>query len=55
MSLIMFGMVLPWLLVCLGCWLAYQLIAQSGRIVLRLEAVEQQVRRLGAALAQESG
>jgi peroxiredoxin len=31
------------------------LIAQSGRIVLRLEAVEQQVRRLGAALAQELG
>jgi peroxiredoxin len=55
MSLIVFCLVLPWLLVGLGCWLAYQLIAQSGRIVLRLEAVEQQVRRLGAALAQESG
>ena len=37
---ILFAMVLPWLLVVVGGWLVWQLIAQNGRIVLRLEAIE---------------
>jgi methylamine dehydrogenase accessory protein MauD len=45
------GMVLPWLLVALGCWLVYQLLRQNGRILLRLEALEDQVAELGAASA----
>jgi peroxiredoxin len=32
--------VLPWLLLGFGCWLGYQLVRQSGRILLRLEALE---------------
>lgn len=42
---IVFGTVLPWLLVAFGCWLLYQLVAQNGRILLRLESLE---TRLGA-------
>jgi peroxiredoxin len=43
MALVVFGMVLPWLLVGLGCWLIYQLIQQNGRILLRLEGLEQRL------------
>jgi peroxiredoxin len=41
MGLIIFGSVLPWLVVGLGCWLLYQLARQQGRILLRLEALEE--------------
>jgi hypothetical protein len=40
---------LPWLLVALGGWLFYQLLRQNGRILLRLEALEERVAQLGAA------
>jgi peroxiredoxin len=40
---IAFGMVLPWLLVGVLCWLFAQLIRQNGRILLRLEAIEERV------------
>jgi peroxiredoxin len=41
--------VLPWLLIGVGTWLAYQLVRQNGRILLRLEAIEQQIAsRAGA-------
>jgi peroxiredoxin len=33
-------MVLPWVLIGLGCWFGYQLLRQNGRILLRLEAIE---------------
>jgi peroxiredoxin len=46
MTLIIFGMVLPWLLVAVGCWLGYQLMRQNGRILLQLESLSQ---RLGHA------
>jgi peroxiredoxin len=45
MTAIVFGTVLPWLLVALGGWLGFQLVRQNGRILLRLELIEQ---RLGA-------
>lgn len=41
MDLIVFGIVLPWLVVASGCWLLYQLVRQQGRILLRLEALEE--------------
>src|SRR3954447_15442166 len=41
--------VLPWLVVALGCWLFYQLLRQNGRILLRLEALEERLAQLGAA------
>jgi peroxiredoxin len=52
MSQLVFGMVLPWLLVAIGCWLVWQLMAQNGRIILRLEAIE---RRLAAISPEPSG
>jgi peroxiredoxin len=39
------GTVLPWLLLAVGTCLGYQLVRQNGRILLRLESIEQ---RLGA-------
>lgn len=47
-----FGMVLPWLLVCLALWLGLQFLGQMGRILLRLDAIEQQLRDLQSAPAQ---
>lgn len=44
MIMILFGIVLPWVLIAGGGWLAYQLIRQNGRILLRLDSIE---RRLG--------
>jgi methylamine dehydrogenase accessory protein MauD len=46
--------VLPWLLLALGFWLIYQLLRQNGRILLRLEALEEQVAQLGAASAAQA-
>jgi peroxiredoxin len=43
MMTIVFGTVLPWLLIGIGTWLAYQFVRQNGRILLRLEAIEQQI------------
>jgi peroxiredoxin len=45
LGLITFGVVLPWLVVALGCWLGYQLVRQNGRILLRLEALEERLAR----------
>jgi len=42
--LIVFGLVLPWLLVAVGCWLVYQLMRQNGRILLRLDEIEKETR-----------
>ncbi len=43
MMTIVFGIVLPWLLIAIGAWLAYQLVRQNGRILLRLESIEKQI------------
>ena len=43
MMTIVFGTVLPWLLIAAGTWLAYQFVRQNGRILLRLEAIELQI------------
>jgi peroxiredoxin len=45
MLTLVFGTLLPWLLIAAGTWLGYQLVRQNGRILLRLEAIE---RQLGA-------
>jgi len=47
------GMVLLWLFLGLGFWLGYQLLLQNGRVVLRLEMLEKQIRQLGALLTGE--
>jgi peroxiredoxin len=48
MSATLLSTILPWLLAILGCWLLYQLLRQNGRILLRLEALEEQVAQLSA-------
>src|SRR5262249_2313001 len=47
MMTIVFGTVLPWLLLFLGAWLGYQLIRQNGRILLRLETIERRLSPRG--------
>ncbi|MFO1096041.1 MAG: redoxin domain-containing protein [Planctomycetaceae bacterium] len=37
---IVFGKILPWLLISVGGWMGYQLVRQNGRILLRLESIE---------------
>src|SRR5215813_6108840 len=49
MMTILFGTVLPWLLVAVGAWLGYQLIRQNGRILLRLEAIDKRLSPRGDA------
>jgi peroxiredoxin len=44
MIAIVFGTLLPWLLIALGTWLGYQLVRQNGRILLRLESIEKQLK-----------
>jgi peroxiredoxin len=41
--------VLPWLLVGVGYWLFYQLLRQNGRILLKLEALQEQIAEMKAA------
>ncbi len=46
-SVLVFGIGLPWLIVALfvalGCWIGFQLIHQNGRLLSRLETLEQRV------------
>ena len=55
MMTIVFGTVLPWLLIAIGTWLAYQLVRQNGRILLRLEAIENRIEPRAAAKGLEAG
>ncbi|HSG71185.1 MAG TPA: redoxin domain-containing protein, partial [Planctomycetaceae bacterium] len=54
MSLI-FGTVLPWLLIAVGTWLGYQFVRQNGRILLRLDSLDQQLRPRSAPKREPSG
>jgi peroxiredoxin len=40
------GILLPWLLIAIGCYLFLLLARQNGRIVLRLEAIEERLDEL---------
>jgi len=42
-----FGIVLASLAILTGCWLGWQLLRQNGRILLRLDALEQRLEELG--------
>src|SRR5437868_5289041 len=59
MTTIVFGTVLPWLLIAIGTWLAHELVRQNGRILLQLEAIEKQIGpgagRRADAKSQEGG
>src|SRR3954449_9457022 len=54
MMTLVFGTVLPWLLIALGAWLGYQLVRQNGRILLRLDSIETQLRPRGGARRGEA-
>jgi hypothetical protein len=55
MTTLVFGTVLPWLLLAAGTWLGYQLVRQNGRILLRLEAIEKKVTPRAPAQRREAG
>ena len=55
MLTILFGAVLPWLLIAVGTWIAYQLARQNGRILLRLESIEKQLGPRAAPKRKEAG
>jgi peroxiredoxin len=55
MTLMILAMVLPWLLWAVGFWLGYQLLLQSGRVLVRLEMLENQMHLLTTALEAEDG
>ncbi len=50
---IAFGTVLPWLLLGVWTWLGYQLLRQNGRILLRLQAIEQRLASSGTGARRE--
>jgi peroxiredoxin len=54
MITILFGTVLPWLLIAFGAWLGYQLARQNGRILLRLESIEKGLRGRAPELRREA-
>lgn len=45
-ALIILGVVLPWLLVAVGCWIGFQLMRQNGRLLLHLENIERQLMQV---------
>jgi hypothetical protein len=55
MTAIVFGTVLPWLLIGVGTWLGFQLVRQNGRLLLRLETIEKQLAPRAGAKAREAG
>jgi peroxiredoxin len=55
MIIIVFGMVLPWLLLALSVWLGYQLVLQNGRILVRLEAIEKRLGPQSQSKPRDSG
>lgn len=46
MSALVVGMILPWVIVGIGCWVGYQILLQNGRILRRLEALEEAIYEL---------
>lgn len=52
---VFFGTALPWLLIAIGTWLGYQLVRQNGRILLRLDSLERQLRPRPAPRREPSG
>src|SRR5262249_37255584 len=55
MITLVFGTVLPWLLIAVGAWLGSHLVGQNGRILLGLEAIERQLGARAPAQRREPG
>jgi peroxiredoxin len=54
MTLLIVGMSLLFLLVIRALWMSYQLMVQNGRMMLRVEELETQIKRAGVAPAPAS-
>jgi peroxiredoxin len=55
MMTLVFQTFFPWMLIAVGTWLAYQLVRQNGRILLRLEAIEEQIGQRTGAPSPDAG
>jgi peroxiredoxin len=57
MNAMLFGTVLPWLLIAFATWIGYQLVRQNGRILLRLDSIEEKLtsRAAGAKRRESAG
>lgn len=55
MNLIVVAIALPWLLIVFGFRLFYQLVRQNGRILLRLEGLEERLDQMVDVLTTEGG
>src|SRR5437879_1675082 len=47
------GIALAWLAIVIGCWLGWQLLRQNGRILLRLDDIEERLHELEFGEAEE--
>ena len=47
MSLLVLGVILPWMVILVGGWVAYQLLVQNGRIIQSLSGIEEAMEELG--------
>ncbi len=45
-QLLIAGLVLGWGAILAGCWLGWQLLRQNGRILLRLDELEERLNEL---------
>src|SRR5436309_7179367 len=45
-ALMVFGILLAWLAILVGGWLGWQLLRQNGRLLLRIEALEERLNEL---------
>src|SRR5690349_8526387 len=48
LAMMLLEAIVPWLIVCVGCWIGYQLVRQNGRVLLRLEALEKRLAGLAS-------
>lgn len=55
MTAILFGTVLPWLLIGVETWLGFQLVRQNGRLLLRLESIENRLPARAGKKQQDAG
>src|SRR5215471_19070829 len=46
-QLLVFGLIVGWAAILVGCWLGWQLLRQNGRLLLRLEAIEKHLDESG--------
>jgi peroxiredoxin len=53
MNLVALGLALAWLAILLGGWLVWQLLRQNGRILLRLDDIEERLHELEFGEAEE--